>query len=481
MKKDVDVAIVFSRKHLEKKNITVLVPEEVVTGKCIKNSMVFVDDNSNKEIKNMDEANYQNEPYGFYYATSLKELEKQYKTKDLKVILQKYLESICTKVHYYVHFDDNCFESYLLRSSSVEEFNKNYSVNFKYTNGVVKDETLETEEHKDTKINPNVCCDDLISGDIFTIREGLKNGVLFQERAIEKIIKALYTNYILGNKNNNILISGPTGVGKTKALKTIMQCSNHPIVYCSIPNEYIDENYDASYIFNNILFRLRDMVVNDDKMDNHYIVILDDFDKLEEFQKYDFQEELICFFNRSFRDIKTNRKVKLDVSKITFIVCGNFDTKEKNINVPKDFYKMENFKVDKNDLVLNEIDLIEKHLFLEEFLSFFQTEVLFNELDFEKSKKIISSFQNETFISYLQQLEKQCVEKIVVANKFIEEFAKYVYSKQLNLKILDDAIVNIFSDIMVDSLEYLGMPTKLTINDEILQNNKKGYQFTLKK
>lgn len=219
------------------------------------------------------------------------------------------------------------------------------------------------------------------------------------------------------------------------------------------------------------------MVVNDDKMDNHYIVILDDFDKLEEFQKYDFQEELICFFNRSFRDIKTNRRVKLDVSKITFIVCGNFDTKEKNINVPKDFYKMENFKVDENDLVLNEFDLIEKHLFLEEFLSFFQTEVLFNELDFEKAKKIISLFQNETFISYLQQLEKQGVEKIVVANKFIEEFAKYVYSKQLNLKILDDAIVNIFSDIMVDSLEYLGMPTKLTINDEILQNNKKGRQF----
>ena len=82
---------------------------------------------------------------------------------------------------------------------------------------------------------------------------------------------------------------------------------------------------------------------------------------------------------------------------------------------------------------------------------------------------------------YINQLVKQGVKNVTLTDELVGELAKRVYSNQLNLKGLDISISNLFTDIMVDSLNYLGVPTELTISKEILQKDKKGYQFTLKK
>lgn len=481
MEKDVEVAVIFSRRYLKERNITVLVPEKAVTGKCIQDSKFFIDNVENKKFKNMDEANYQNQQYGFYYATSLKKLQDQYETKDLQTILQKYIDEICTKVHYYVNFDEEDFESYLLKNLSIEDFNKEYSVSFKYNFLNEQDQMLSKKKNTKNKNTTNVKCSDLLGKDILNIKNNLNKQILFQNKALDKIVKALYNNYILGNKDNNILISGPSGVGKTKALKVIEECSNHPVVYVSLVHEYADENTSSDYIFNNLLLRLRDNALDNHKADDHSIIILDDFDKLDDFQKLDFQDELYRFLNTGIRGIKANQKLIFYANKITFIMCGNFEEADKAINIPKDFYERDNFKVDEEDLSLNQNNLIENYLFLDKLLPYFQTEVMFENLDLKKAKEIIKTLQNNTLALYINQLVKQGVKNITLTDEFVEELAKCVYSNQLNLNGLDISISNLFTDIMVDSLNYLGVPTELTISKEILQKDKKGYQFTLKK
>ena len=130
---------------------------------------------------------------------------------------------------------------------------------------------------------------------------------------------------------------------------------------------------------------------------------------------------------------------------------------------------------------INQNDLIENYLFLDKLFPYFQTEVMFKNLDLKKAEKIIKTLQNNTLVLYINQLVKQGVKNVTLTDELVGELAKRVYSNQLNLKGLDISISNLFTDIMVDSLNYLGVPTELTISKEILQKDKKGYQFTLKK
>ena len=196
---------------------------------------------------------------------------------------------------------------------------------------------------------------------------------------------------------------------------------------------------------------------------------------------YYLKEELVNFLKCGLRAVQTNQRIIFDANKITFIICGNFDNANKVINVPQDFFKNENFKISEDDVGLNHDDLVNEHFFLEEMLTYFQTEVLFNNLDIDKTKEIIKTLHNRTMKLYFSQLQKQGIKSITLTDDFIDKLANCVYSKYLNLKRLDNEVVKIFTDVMIESLEYLGVPTDLTINAEILQNSKKGYQFTLKK
>lgn len=475
MEQNLEVAVLFFRQYFKERNITVLIPERVISGKCIQDSKFFIDNQNNKKIKNMDEANYQNQNYGYYFATPIKELQKQYGTKDLDIVLKNYMDDICSKVHYYTEFDEENFESYLLKSDLIEDFNKKYDVKFKYryddrVDDMNQDEVSSTETEEI----------DTIGKDIFNINKELKNNILFQDRAIEKITQTIYNNCILGNECNNILISGSNGVGKTKALKTLAQKTTHPVVYCSIKEEYADENLDAYDILNDLLSRLHDDAINNNKTDDHSIIILDDFEKLDCVEIYEIQEELQNFLSTKKRIIK-NKKMAFCADKITFIICGNFSDVKTNINIPQNFFLNPKFKVDETDLSLDNTELVDKHMFLESLLPYFNTKVLFDNLDLDKTKQIISTLKNEFLLLYINQLRKQGVKEITLEDGLIDALATAIYSKNSNLKNYDTIVKIIFSEIMKDSLDYLGQPVKLYIKNEILEKDKKGYQFTLKK
>lgn len=476
MKQDLEVAVIFSRKYIPERDITVLVPQKVITGKCIQDSKFFIDNIDNKKIRNMDEVNYQNQDYGFYYATNIKSLEKKYETTDLELIFKKYMDDICANVHYYIKFDETNFDSYLLKNSSIDEFNKQYHVNFSYN--YQNEESFNKIGDNNSKSSSKI--DDKVANDIITVKQQLNQHISFQDEAIDKLLKTVYNNYIVGTKNNNILISGPTGVGKTATLKILSQCSNHPIIYCSIKKAFKNEEKDIYEIFDDILSDLYYDALDNQKTNSHSIVILDDFDKLNDEEIYEIQNELLHFFQQGKVTVQISQKIVFDANKITFIICGNFDKLNKVINVPEDFFSHENYLIDEENIVLDKSELINRAHFLEQLLPYFQTQVLFDSLNLDKAKTIIQQCNHELLRTYFSQLEKQGVRKIVLDDKTIDLLANYIYSKDTNLKKMDKIITDIFQNIMFDSLTYYGKESELYINEHILQKNEKGYQFTLK-
>lgn len=467
MKNEVEVAIVFSRKYIKGKNITILVPQKAIIGRCVQDSKFFIDNKENKKFKNMDEVNYQHQKIGFYYAKSLKELEKIYETKDLNLILTKYMDEICSKVHYYEPFDENNFESYLLKNESVENFNKKYKVKPKYNNN---SKNIYKKDYNSK--------DDVVGSNILILKKYLKENVFFQDRATDKIIKTIYSNLILDNDRNNIFISGPSGVGKTKTLEIIKSTLEYPMVYTSIKD--INQDYSASYILSQILSKLCTTANYKERINDHAFVIIDDLEKLGPDNMFEFQNELLDFFQTGLISMKKNQNVLFNPKKMTFILCGNFNKIDKQINVPANFFKY-NTKIDSKDLILDHNTLINFYMFSKEMLDYFQTEVLYEELDLEKSKKIISSLNNKFLQLYLKQLEEQGLRKLIIEKSVIDLLAKHIYSKSGNLKDLDKTIKKMFEEVMYDSINFIGKQSELTITKEILDNDKKGYQFTLKK
>ena len=62
---------------------------------------------------------------------------------------------------------------------------------------------LSKKKNTKNKNTTNVKCSDLLGKDILNIKNNLNKQILFQNKALDKIVKALYNNYILGNKDNN--------------------------------------------------------------------------------------------------------------------------------------------------------------------------------------------------------------------------------------------------------------------------------------
>lgn len=458
-------SILFEINTIESRNVVYLTPHKILVGECSKDTKFFKSYLDNGEYQNADEAVRENNYYCFYFVRSLGELKEKYDTSDLNELFDAYFKDIYTKVYYYDFSDENDFESYFLKTSSIEEFNKKYKLTFNYEFNNYDDEEVEDE----VEVDP-------LTKNFKLIKESLDKNILFQNEAKDKLINTLYNNFILGETNSNIIISGPSGVGKSAMLKLIASSSTQPVLYTKFVPDLID---DAEEYLDSLLLNLQYVSMSKSDPTISSVIIIDNFDK---YFNYPVSLEVLDQINKFIQNGKkavrynngSNNGVILDARKVTFIICGNFFNIKKEKSIPLNFFQNDNLTYDEIPMNLSNNELESNYGFSKELLETFNTHINFKPLSLDKTKKIIVYSDNSLFKAYCKKFKEQGI-AFNISNETIDLISEKVYSKTNNIKNINEVISDIFKNVVNDSFS-CSEGASIIVSDEIVKNNKK-YQL----
>lgn len=467
MKDNLQTAVVFTANLIESKNIVFLIPQKIIIGKCADDTSSFNSYLDGEWYQNIDDVVMnRNNNIGFYNVKTVGELKEMYSTKDLQELFATYIADLYTKVYYYELSEDKKFENYFMKKCSIDEFNKKFNLNFSY------DFSSSNEEEEDEReIDPK-------TQNFKNIKSVLDSNVLFQNDAKNELISVLYNNTLLEQGKSNVIIYGPSGVGKSETLKIISDISNQPITYIKFnpnlmdnPREYLDS----------LLLKSNYVGLSKKVPLALHTIIIDDFDKNFNYIKMrDLLEEINLFMKDGKRFIRYEKESRtgliIDSKYTNFIICGNFNLAEKERVINDTFFTNSDMKYEDIPLTLSKNDLQNKYGFSEEILEIFDKFIEFKPLSLEKAKKIMLCSNNSLFKIYFMKLKDQGI-KLNIDEKTIELICEKVYSKRNNIKNINEVISGVFKNIMVDSLD-VDECSEITITDKTVTDSK---QYIIKK
>ena len=175
------------------------------------------------------------------------------------------------------------------------------------------------------------------------IESKIKETIKGQDEAVRKIVTALWTTIKFRNmRKKNMLIVGPSGVGKTAIFEKIKKILNIPVVIFSVPGlsqaGYVGRSTDE------ILKQVYYEAVEDIDLAEKTIVILDEIDKIASqgesgVSTSGVQNELLKIIEGCTRYIESSYPgepgFEMDTSNMIFIATGAFqelhDVKKKTI------------------------------------------------------------------------------------------------------------------------------------------------------
>lgn len=228
----------------------------------------------------------------------------------------------------YVFKNDNSIESVFPEAEYRVEPKKEVETVNEETNKVSekKEEVKKLEDTKEKLLN------------IKALESKLLSTVKGQDEQIKNIISAMYGHFYLGLKNN-MLIMGPSGVGKTYILEQIAQNLDIPY-FIEDATQYTAEGYVGKSV-NEMLVHLLHASGDDVKKAQNGILIIDEIDKKggdskgsSEVNKKDVLTSLLSILQGRIINVEISRyeKIDFDTSKLMIVLLGAFtdirETKE---------------------------------------------------------------------------------------------------------------------------------------------------------
>ena len=369
-----------------------------------------------------------------------------------------------SKDNYITIIDKETYESYLMEDDDTETIYRQYETNDFEEN---YNEPVILEEPKTYIPDINMTPSELTNEITKTIKG--------QDEAIKKITTALWTTIKfsdIGLTKKNMLIVGPSGVGKTAIFKKISDVLDYPISIFDISGTsqsgYVGRSVDE--ILTQVYYDNGGNIARAEKS----IVILDELDKLAygttnsgDISTSGVQNELLKIIEGCKRTIKVNQddEVPIDTSKMIFVGTGAFE----------ELYEEEKKTIGFGDTVskrppVNKTNTLYNYGLKKQLLGRLPNVVVLNNMTKDILKDIILNSNESEFMITLQALKLLGV-KVTNPDELVDLIIEDAISKDVGARGLVATINNIFLNIFYEVANNKDKYKEVTINNNILKDN----------
>ena len=203
-------------------------------------------------------------------------------------------------------------------------------------NKIKSDSNLaEEQESKGTKKSNYVLKREESTGfDLAKLRQNVLSNIVGQDEAVYNLTRTIAVNQTSNNYRNksHILISGPSGTGKTEMVRVVAKELDIPFFAANCP-DYTKAGYYGKEVPDLLLGLIRSANGDQEKA-QHGILILDEIDKLVTYQDDKgfgkaVLHELLKILDRDVIEVDVSKsssnKIMFDTSNLTVICMGSFD------------------------------------------------------------------------------------------------------------------------------------------------------------
>lgn len=483
--KEWELAVIFEPKELEDGTME-LVPNTVITGYYDEVMDNFIGDEGNTYWHIL--MPYDNVKQ-YAYRIPVVEFVKRYRNKSLKQIKRKYL-SEHLKYKYIPTLDEYNRIIILIDKVTNEEFvfEDKDSILYDY------DEEMFTETDGDNGQEPNrLKKTSKAKSSINKInekRKALPKDVLMelyktvkgQDEFLKTIVTTIWVNlYSTGNKRN-MLVMGPTGVGKTLVFETLSKILGLPILVTSTSgmSQVGYKGGDLTDILSQYIVKYG----KDSNMDKG-IIILDEFDKLaykgEEsgsVSTMGIQNELLKIIEGNTYNVKIGQNTYIfDTNNITFVCCGAFQELYEVKKTPEKsrigFGTIPSENVNEENQSMS--DKLVSYGLKREIVGRLPIVLQFNALTKDNLKDIILNSKTSELQEYIRILKEFGIENINI-DDLVDIIVNDTMERKIGARGLTSSIVNMFNNIMYEVFNNPGEYDTLYIGPNILN---KPNDFTL--
>lgn len=389
--------------------------------------------------------------YGYYQVDQLKLLKSQFSSQ------VDNLNGLLDTIDLSIEAQENGQEVQVIYSEEQPLTNKEYEKSIiEKDNKTVKNELLNIKE----------------------IYKNCQKTLVGQDDALLKIITEIASMEFTGLKDDGILITGDSGVGKTKSMQLISKYINKPFLIIdstqlTIPG-YVGRNIE------DFLAELLSNCGNDVKKAENAIIYFDEIDKKGSSRKSDVSGQGVLNVLLKFLD-GTEYFVngyKISTKNMIVIAGGAYTDVYNNIydKSPVGF-------LNKNSQINKEVsvnDFIDKAQMTKEFMARFPTIVHFDDMDYEKIKTILENSDESPL-----KLEQEKFKKLGVDLEFTDLYKDKIINNALNKKtgvrglrgVVKDTTRIPFGEIAMSDDSY----EKLILSDEVVEDPKKYVLIKTKK
>ena len=453
-----EIAVIFNMD--QNYEPTRLIPHKLVIGTYDEKNHVFI----TTKGKIYDYILVTNQSKGFALRTTVGKLNSFYKQTKLSNLEKKYLQDI--KQYFF------CYQAKRIDYSDMKFFMVNNKTQ-------EKTEVVEPDLHNILKICNNV---GIKTNDLIT---NLKERIVGQDEAIEDIVSIIWQN-IKSQKKSNILILGPSGVGKTEIVRIIAKELRIPLIIANATNMtqsgYVGESVDN--ILKNLIIQCQGDI---NKVENS-IVVIDEIDKLAGFSKGSegvattaVQDELLKMLEDGTYNINisTNElieeQITIDTKNITFIGIGAFSgLKEEKQTTKKSLGFQPTISTTTSQPTTNKItqeDLMRYGL-KPELVGRFSNIIELSPLTKENLIEIMTNTKENTLANKIDLLNSFGI-KVEINQKVYEKLADNALTKKTGARGLVSAVDALFTKALLEISKNETDFEKLIIDEQTIDNPKK--------